>query len=427
MFEKNLHGNVFENSGLYTFVEICKANAAPLRSITHAIQNWINSPFHPVSYLALSRVENAYLELFDRFTRDYPKAGFNIRKTTVERKEHYIEEEIIIEKTFCKLIHFRKFPHVDHLPKLLIVAPLSGHHATLLRGTVEDCLPFFDVYITDWANARDISIDQGSFGFHDFIDYSIEFMHKLAPNLSVMAVCQPSVPVSAAVAIMSEDNPKSINIPDNIILIGGPIDTRVNLTKVNNYAQTSEIQWFENNVITRVPINYPGYMRQVYPGFLQLAGFMSMNMKRHIGEHIKLFQHLVVGDEESTEAHVKFYDEYLSVMDLTAEFYLETIDEVFKKHSLPLGTLVSRGRPVNLQKIEKSSLLVLEGEFDDITGLEQTKAALDLCTGIPASRKEYHLQKGVGHYGLFNGSKFRNNIVPLIRDFCYKHLKVKQL
>ena len=424
MFEKNLHSNIFENSGLYTFIEICRANAAPLRSITHAMQNWINSPFHPISYLAVSRLENAYLELFDRFTKEYPKSNFNIRKTSINKKEYYIEEEIVIEKTFCKLLHFKKFPHIDNLPKLLIVAPLSGHYATLLRGTVEGCLPFFDVYITDWANARDIPVEQGSFGFHDFIDYCIEFMHKLAPNLSVMAVCQPSVPISAAVAIMSEDNPKSINIPTNIILIGGPVDTRVSPTKVNGYVQNNEIQWFENNVITRVPINYPGYLRQVYPGFLQLAGFMSMNMKRHIGEHIKLFQHLVKGDEENTEAHVKFYDEYLSIMDLPAEFYLETIEEVFKKHSLPSGTLVSRGRPVKLEAICKSSLLVLEGELDDITGLGQTKAAIDLCSSIPHSRKEYHLQKQVGHYGLFNGSKFRNNIVPLIRDFCYKHLKI---
>lgn len=418
--------NAIENSFLYTAMEMYKANTAPLRAYIHAAQSWISSPYHPISYFSISRTANATLELFERFTKEYPKPEFGIRKTHIEDKEHYIEEEIVLEKLFCRLIHFRKFPKVSHLPKLLIVAPMSGHYATLLRGTVEACLPYFDVYITDWINARDVPISKGEFSFDDFIDYCIEFMEKLSPNLSVMAVCQPAVPVSAAIAIMSAENPNSKHIPNNMILIGGPIDARKSPTKVNDYASSKEIHWFENNVITRVPINYPGYMREVYPGFLQLSGFMSMNMKRHMGEHMKLFQHLVVGDEDGAEIHKKFYDEYLAVMDLPAEYYLQTIKQVFIDYSLPKGEMVSRKRPVKLETISKPSLLVLEGELDDITGIEQTKAAIELCSSIPDSRKEYHLQKGIGHYGLFNGSKFRNQIVPLIKNFIYKHEAEKQ-
>lgn len=412
--------NAVENSFLYTFMEMYKANSAPLRASMQTVQSWISSPYHPISYLSVSRPANAFLELFDRFTKEYPQPEFGIRKIIAEGKDHYIEEEVIMEKTFCKLVHFKKFPN-KNLPKLLIVAPLSGHYATLLRGTVEACLPFFDVYITEWKNARDVPIAKGEFSFDDFIDYCIKFMTKLSPNLSVMAVCQPAVPVSAAIAIMSSKNPTNESIPSNFILIGGPIDTRNSPNKINDYASSKEIQWFENNVITRVPINYPGYMREVYPGFLQLSGFMSMNMKRHVGEHIKLFEHLVKGDDDSVETHMKFYDEYLAVMDLPAEFYLQTIKEVFIDHSLPKGSMVSRGREVKLESISKPALLVIEGELDDITGLKQTAAAIDLCTSIPSSRKEYHLQKGVGHYGLFNGSKFRNKILPVIVDFTRKN------
>jgi poly(3-hydroxybutyrate) depolymerase len=413
--------NAIENSALYALMEMNKANSAPLRAMMQSAQAWINSPYHPFSYSSLSKPASAFLELFDRFTKEYPQPEFGIHRTMVGEKEYYIAQEVIIQKNFCKLVHFRKFPQGSHLPKLLIIAPMSGHYATLLRGTVEACLPFFDVYITEWINARDVPIAKGEFSFDDFIDYSIEFMKELAPNLSVMAVCQPAVPVSAAVAIMSADNHNSKYIPSNMILIGGPIDARKSPTKVNDYAANKEIQWFENNVITRVPINYPGYMREVYPGFLQLYGFMSMNMKRHIGEHMKLFQHLVKGDDDDIEVHKKFYDEYLAVMDLPAEFYLQTIKEVFIDHSLPQGLMVSRDRPVKLEAITKPALLVLEGELDDITGISQTEAAMELCSGIPEARKEYHLQMGVGHYGLFNGSKFRKNIVPLIQEFVSKH------
>lgn len=418
-----MFNNLLENKLLYSFVEMYKANSAPFRAGILASQEWIESPYNPLSYILTNRTVSATYELFERLTRDYPKPEFEIHQTIIDEKEYHVEQEIVMQKAFCDLVHFRKFPE-KNLPKLLIVAPMSGHYATLLRGSVQDTLPFFDVYITDWRNVRDLPLVAGSFDLDDYIDYCIEFIGSLSPNLSVMAVCQPAVPVMAAISIMSAQNPQDPKIPTNVILLGGPIDSRISPTEVNNYAANKDIQWFEHNVISMVPLNHPGCGREVYPGFLQLAGFMSMNMKRHVGEHIKLFEHLIVGDEDSAEKQIKFYDEYLAVMDLPAEFYLQTIKEVFIKHSLPKGIFVSRGRCATLNNIEKSALLVLEGELDDITGRNQTKAAIDLCSNIPSNKKEYHLQIGVGHYGLFNGSKFREKIAPLIKNFCYKHLAI---
>lgn len=414
--------NIFENRFLYSAVEIFRASVAPFHAGIQFAQGWVKCPFNPMHYMVSKQTSNAIYGLLERLTRKYPKPEFGIEKTFIDGKEYKIRQEIVIDKTFCKLLHFRKIPE-KNLPKLLIVAPMSGHYATLLRGTVEDTLPFFDVYITDWQNVRDIPLSKGSFDLNDFIDYCIEFMEELSPNLSVMAVCQPSVPVAAAIAIMSHKNPHSPKIPDNMILIGGPIDTRIEKSKTDQFTRNKDIQWFENNVITMVPLNYSGFGREVYPGFLQLAGFMAMNMKRHVGEHIKLFEHLIKGDEDGAEKQIKFYDEYLAVMDLPAEFYLQTTKEAFLDDTLPKGLFVSNGRPAKLEFIKKPALLVLEGELDDITGLEQTKAAIDLCKNIPENKKEYHLQMGVGHYGLFNGSKFRKQIAPLIKEFCYKHLK----
>lgn len=414
--------NNYENRFLYSFVEIYRATIAPFHAGVKFAQEWVKCPINPMHYLASKQPANAVYELLERLTRNYSKPEFNVNKAVIDKKEYEIKEEIIIEKTFCNLIHFQKFPE-KNLPKLLIVAPMSGHYATLLRGTVQDTLPFFDVYITDWHNVRDIPLSKGNFSLDDFIDYCIEFMEELSPHLSVMAVCQPSVPVSAAVAIMSSKHPNDPRIPDNIILIGGPMDTRVERSKVDEFTKNKDIEWFENNVITTVPMNYAGFGREVYPGFLQLAGFMAMNMKRHVGEHVKLFEHLIEGDEDGAEKQIKFYDEYLAVMDLPAEFYLQTINEVFINDSLPKGLFVSKERPVRLENIKKPALLVLEGELDDITGREQTKSAINLCSGIPQNRKEYHLQMGVGHYGLFNGSKFRQQIMPIIKNFCYKYLE----
>ncbi len=298
---------------------------------------------------------------------------------------------------------------------------MSGHHATLLRGTVEALLPFLDVYITDWLDARHVSTTHGAFHLEDYIAYTIEFIRDLGPDVHLMAVCQPSVPVMVAASVMNEANdPRA---PRSMTLIGGPIDTRANPTKVNLSATEKPLAWFEKNVITRVPMHYSGFMRRVYPGFLQLTGFMTLNMERHITAHKDLFKHLVEGDGESARAHKKFYDEYLSVSDLPAEFYLDCIDQVFQRQLLPKGEFLYKGKKVKPEAITETALLTLEGELDDISGVGQTEAAQKLCKNLPDKMRKHYMQKGVGHYGIFNGRKFRENVVPIIVDFVTKHDK----
>jgi poly(3-hydroxybutyrate) depolymerase len=296
---------------------------------------------------------------------------------------------------------------------------MSGHYATLLRGTVEAMLPHYDVYITDWVDARTVPLLEGSFDLDDYVDYVTEFLRHLGPDTSVMAVCQPSVPVMAAVALMNAA--KDPAAPRTMILIGGPIDTRRNPTAVNRLAEEKGMDWFRNNVIMKVPAPHAGMMRDVYPGFLQLGGFMTMNLDRHIDAHKDLFKHLVEGDGESASAHRKFYDEYLSVCDLPAEFYLDCIEQVFQKHLMPKGEFMYEGKKVNPAKITKTALLTLEGELDDISGVGQTKAAQTICSGLPENMRKHHMQLGVGHYGIFNGRKFREHVLPIIVEFVNKH------
>jgi poly(3-hydroxybutyrate) depolymerase len=292
---------------------------------------------------------------------------------------------------------------------------MSGHYATLLRGTVEAFLPNHDVYVTDWVDARMVPLTEGSFDLDDYIDYVISILHALGGDTHVVAVCQPSVPVLAAVALMEADGDPYV--PTSMVLMGGPIDTRVNPTKVNDVAEKRGIDWFRTHVITKVPFPNPGFMRDVYPGFLQLNGFVSMNLDRHIEAHKQLFLHLVRGDGDSAQKHKEFYDEYLAVMDLDAEFYLQTVETVFVRHALPKGQMTHRGRPVDPGRIKRTALLTIEGEFDDISGVGQTEAAHRLCANIPPDRRVHYLQPGVGHYGVFNGSRFRSEIVPRISDF----------
>jgi poly(3-hydroxybutyrate) depolymerase len=323
-----------------------------------------------------------------------------------------------MRRTFCQLKHFRRDVRRDD-PKLLIVAPLSGHFATLLRGTVEAMLPTNDVYITDWRDARSVPLDEGPFDLDDYIDYVIEFLHFLGPDTHVLAVCQPSVPVLAAVSLMSEAGDPCV--PKTMTLMGGPIDTRINPTMPNELATTRSIEWFEHSVIHRVPVLYPGYMRRVYPGFLQLTGFMQMNLDRHVGAHIKLYQHLISGDGDSAAAHRDFYDEYRAVMDLPAEYYLQTVKTVFQDHALPCGTFEHRGRLIDPAAIQKTALFTVEGERDDISGVGQTKAAHDLCVNLPKSKQNHYEQKSVGHYGVFNGRRWREHIAPRVAKFIRKH------
>ncbi len=406
-----------ENSHLYNLHEIQYAAMAPFKMMARMSKALHQSPMSPLTYTHYGRNIAAAAELFERVTHRYAKPEFGIAETLVSGKKVAIHEEVVLEKPFCKLLHFKKESGTKQ-PRLLIVAPMSGHHATLLRGTVEALLPFLDVYITDWVDARNVPAYHGAWHLEEYIDYTVEFTRHLGPDVHLLAVCQPSVPVMVAASVMNEK--KDPCTPRSMTLIGGPIDTRINPTKVNQLAETKPIQWFKQNVITRVPVNYPGFMRRVYPGFLQLSGFMQLNLDRHIDAHKDLFKHLVEGDGESAKAHRKFYDEYLAVADLPAEFYLDCIEEVFQKHSLPKGEFKYKGKFVKPEAITQTGLLTLEGELDDISGVGQTKAAQTLCKNLPTSKRHHHVQPGVGHYGIFNGRKFREHVVPIIVDFIGK-------
>lgn len=402
---------------LYYMLEAQRAYTAPLRLGIDIAAQWFNNESNPFYDNGHSKIMRAYLLLAERMTKKYKKPEFNITECTVNDKVYAVKEQTIVIKDFCLLKHFAKVDNKNILPKLLIVAPMAGHHATLLRETTQHLLPHCDVYITDWVEASMVPEVAGKFDMDDFINYVIEFVTFLGPDVHVMAVCQPTVPVLAATSIMSENN--DVNVPKSMILMGGPIDARKNPTAVDKFAISKSPEWFHQMVTMKVPPNYPGYGRNVYPGFMQLLGFLSLNMPRHIDSHIELLQSLLEGDHEKAEHIIKFYDEYLAVMDMSADFYLQTIEEVFQEFALARDELVSRGRAIHLKNITKTALLAIEGENDDIAAVGQTKAAFEMCSNIPDSKKRYHLQEGVGHYGVFSGSKYRNFIVPVIKDFIY--------
>jgi poly(3-hydroxybutyrate) depolymerase len=405
----------------YNMYEWNHAAMAPWRAVADVARLAFKNPLNPLSDTAFGRSVAATAELFERTTRRYGKPAFGLDQTIVDGEPAPVLEQVVWKRPFCSLLHFKRElpPGRPADPKLLIVAPLSGHYATLLRGTVEAMLPSHEVFITDWADARTVPLSEGSFDLDDYIDYVIDMLHHLGSGTHVMAVCQPSVPVLAAVALMSEDDDPAV--PATMTLMGGPIDTRVAPTAVNNLAMEHGTDWFRRNVIMTVPFPHPGFLRPVYPGFLQLTGFMSMNLDRHMTAHHELFMHLVEGDGDSAEKHRDFYDEYLAVMDLTAEFYLQTVETVFVQHALPRGEMTRRGRPVRPGAIRKTALLTVEGERDDISGVGQTQAAHALCTGLPESMREHHLQLQVGHYGVFNGSRYRAEIQPRIAAFIRAH------
>jgi poly(3-hydroxybutyrate) depolymerase len=356
----------------------------------------------------------AALEVAERVTRRYDKPTFGIDEIVVAKKRITIAQRTVWQRPFCNLLHFEKGGSAKGEPKLLIVAPMSGHHATLLRGTARTMLRDHDVYITDWLDACQVPMAHGTFDLDDYIDYVQDMLAFLGPDTHVMAVCQPSVPVLAATALMSARGDACT--PASLTLMGGPIDTRRNPTVVNTLAQERGIDWFRRNVIHKVPFPHPGTRRPVYPGFLQLTGFMTMNLDRHVNAHKELFWHLVRGDGEPADKHREFYDEYLSVMDLTAEFFLQTVETVFVERRLPQGTMTHRGAPVDLGAIT-CALLTVEGELDDVSGVGQTEAAHGLCPGIADGKRMHHLEEGVGHYGVFNGSRFRTSIAPRIASF----------
>ena len=408
---------------LYQWFEMSQAAFRPARAAVDSYKLLVNNPFNPFAHTTLGRRTVAACEVFERTTRRYVKPKFGLENCLVDGVKVGISEEIVWEKPFCRLRHFKKSSKAGQAlrrqPSVLIVAPMSGHYATLLRGTVEGFLPEHDVYITDWADAGHVPLDEGSFDLDDYASYLIDMFAFFDGDVHVVAVCQPSVPVLTAVSVLEAQN--APHVPHSMTLMGGPIDTRKNPTEVNKLAERRGTDWFARNVLTRVPWSQPGAGREVYPGFLQLTGFMTMNLDRHITAHKDLFNHLVRGDGESADKHREFYDEYLAVMDLTAEFYLQTVDTVFVKHSLPRGVMTYRDQLVNLAAIHRVALMTVEGEKDDITGLGQTRAAHDLCTGLRASAKTHYEQAGVGHYGVFNGSRFKKHIVPKIAAFMRKH------
>ena len=411
---------------MYWMYEMAHASLNPARAVTDATKILFQNPLNPWSHTQFGKSIAAACELFERTTRRYGKPEWGLDTTEVNGVRTPVEVHSIWEKPFCRLLYFdRKLtrPLRSPQPRVLIVAPMSGHYATLLRGTVEAFLPTHEVYITDWADARMVPLTEGRFDLDDYVDYVIEMLQVLGGNMHVIAVCQPSVPVVAAVSVMEAAHDPFV--PLSMTLMGGPIDTRCNPTAVNNLAAERGIEWFRNHVITKVPFPHPGVMRDVYPGFLQLSGFITMNLDRHTDAHKALFNNLVKGDGDMVDKHREFYDEYLAVMDLTAEYYLQTVDVVFVKHALPKGEMTHRGKPVDPSQIRRVALMTVEGEKDDISGLGQTEATHALCPNIPDHRRVHYVQKGVGHYGVFNGSRFRSEIVPRISDFMMSAANTK--
>jgi poly(3-hydroxybutyrate) depolymerase len=411
-------GGLLLSTPMYWLYEMGHAALSPARAFADATRLYYKNPANPLTHTTYGKSVAAAMELFERSTRRYGRPDWMIEDTVVGGAHVPVHVTTVWERPFCRLLRFeRSLTQAPRRPqpKLLIVAPLSGHYATLLRGTVESFLPNHDVYITDWRNARAVPQSEGRFDLDDYIDYVVSILHTLGTDTHVIAVCQPSVPVLAAVALMEAD--KDPYAPASMVLMGGPIDTRINPTAVNKVATERNIDWFRNHVITKVPFPHPGFMRDVYPGFLQLHGFMSMNLDRHIEAHHNLFLHLVKGDGDSAQKHREFYDEYLAVKDLSAEFYLQTVDTVFIRHALPKGEMTHRGRRIEPGAITRTALMTVEGEHDDISAVGQTEAAHRLCVNIPDDKRVHYVQSSVGHYGVFNGSRFRSEIAPRIADF----------
>jgi len=385
----------------------------PVRAFSAAAGGML-SQFVPVPFMAepIRNLAAAY-ELVARTGLSHTRPAFGIDSVTVGNRQVDVREEAVVVTPFGTLLHFKKDVETPQ-PRVLLVAPLSGHFATLLRATVRTMLPEHDVYLTDWHNARDVSLQHGSFDIDDSIDHIITFLEAIGPGAHAVAVCQPAITVLAAVAIMAEaDNPAQ---PRSMTLMAGPIDARVSPTAVNDLAVSRPIEWFERNLIACVPLRYPGAMRRVYPGFVQLLAFMSMNVEKHVKAHHDLFRSLVNGDDEKVRATRAFYDEYFAVLDLPAEFYLQTVRTVFQEYALARGEFTWRGRPVEPRAIARTTLLTVEGEKDDVCGLGQTLAAHELCSGLRPYRKRHHLQPGVGHYGVFSGLRWSAQIYPVLRN-----------
>jgi polyhydroxyalkanoate depolymerase len=386
---------------------------APVKAYARVAMEMLRWPNGAMPENFVARNMSAAYEMIDRVGLTHARPAYGVKSVTVGNEEVAIVEEAALVTPFATLLHFRKDIATPQ-PRVLVIAPLSGHFATLLRATVRTLMSDHDVYITDWHNARDVSLTDGLFGFDDYVAHVIRFLEHLGPGAHVVAVCQPCVQALVAAAVMAEDdNPAQ---PASMTLMAGPIDTRIAPTKVNDLAREKPIAWFERNLIARVPWRYKGARRRVYPGFVQLSAFMAMNLDRHLKAHVELFHNLAGGHVEKAIQTKSFYDEYFAVLDLPAEFYLETVQWVFQEHRLPQGTMTFRGRPVDPRAIRRTALLTVEGERDDICAVGQTMAAHDLATSLKPFRKKHHLQPGVGHYGVFSGKKWENQVYPIVRN-----------
>ena len=403
---------------LYQTYDLYSRSAELMNGFIAVGQQLMTHPYNPYKRTLLGKSIIAGLDSAFHHTKVYDKQPFDITSTLIDGETVEVIEEIIIEKPFCNLIHFRQDTNVQQ-SKLFLVAPLSGHHATLLKATIERLVTDHDVYITDWLDAKNVPLSDGDFGFDDYVSYLIEFMQEIGEDIHLLAVCQPTVQALIATAVMAKE--KNPSTPKSLTLMAGPIDTSINPNELNRYASEKDLAWFENNVVMPVPNRYPGAGRQVYPGFIQLTSFISMNMESHVKKHNDYLSHVFHGVEEKSESHRNFYDEYLSVLDLNGTFYLETLDRVFLNQKLATGEMTYKGELVDLSAITSTSLHTIEGKNDDICSLGQTEAAQRLCTGIPDEEKLHQVIEGVGHFGTFSGSSFRNIIAPSITDFIYKH------
>ncbi len=408
---------------LYNAYEIQRAWMTGASAMASVTAEMMTHPSSPAGFLGAGQVVASALEVFAHAAAPRGKPAFDIESVELDGTHYGVTEAIVAHRPYGNLLRFTHTGLPDDAPSLLIVAPMSGHFATLLRGTVARMMERCVVYITDWADAKMVPVSAGRFDLDDYIDYIIGFLEHIGPGTHMMAVCQPSVPALAATAMMATAGHPCR--PATLTMMGGPVDTREAPTSVNDVAMKRPLSWFENTVIARVPLAYPGSGRKVYPGFLQLAGFMSMNLGSHMMSHYHMFRHLVAGDGDSADASKAFYEEYRSVSDLTSEFYLQTVEHVFQRHSLPKGEFVHRGRLIDLAAIRDTALLAIEGENDDISGIGQTKAALTITPGLSERKKKYFLAPEVGHYGIFNGGKWRRNIAPVVEAWIAQHSKGK--
>ncbi|MEP1421242.1 MAG: polyhydroxyalkanoate depolymerase [Erythrobacter sp.] len=409
---------------LYKAYELQRSWLNSVSTVASLSAEMLSTPANPWSKLGLGTMSAHAFDVLAHATADYSKPAFGITQVDVDGKVFPVIEATVMNRPFGDLKRFRLDGVDDNRPKMLIVAPMSGHYATLLRGTVERMLQSHEVYITDWADAKTVPLHEGQFDLDDYIDYLMEFLEyieQVTPGQRphMLAVCQPSVPAFAATALMNQRGSKAT--PATLTMMGGPIDTRESPTTVNDHAMNRPIEWFRQSVIATVPMQYRGAGRKVYPGFMQLSAFMSMNLQNHMMSHYEMFKHLTAGDEASAQATKNFYDEYRAVCDMTAEFYLQTVEEVFQKHSIPNGTFEHKGEVVDLTQLTDTALLAVEGERDDISGLGQTKAALKLAQGLAEDKKRYFMAEGAGHYGIFNGSRWRTKVAPVVEEFVAAH------